>query len=207
MTKRAERQQQRLPMWATLLICFVVLTICTVGTSAVSFFMFARRIAIDATIPERMQHTALAIAQFPVPLPAAYKYLMAADFQIMRFLVIEHEPTHQQIAFYGLSGLASEKDAKNLLDRAYDVGINTVYSVAKFHDLKTRGTEKVAGQEMSYLIGEFTDTASERKADGLVGCISLNKAAKNILIYSYPDRVHAYNQQVTMDLLKTIKGF
>ncbi len=169
--------------------------------------MFARRIAVDATIPERMQRTALKIAQFEEPLPVAYKYLMAADFQIMRFLVIEHEPSHQQIAFYGLSGLTSERDAKNLLDRAYDMGINTVYTVAKFHDLKSRGNEKVAGQEMRYLIGEFTDPSTGRKADGLVGCISLNKAAKNILIYSYPDRDHAYNQQATMDLLRSIKGF
>ncbi len=196
-----------MPLWATLLSCFVVLTICTVSTGVFTFFMFARRISVDATIPERMRSTASKIAQFEEPLPAGYKYLMAADFQVMRLLVLEHEPSHQQIAFYGLSGLASEKDSKNLLDRAYDMGINTVYTVAKFHDLKSRGSEKVAGCDMSYLIGEFTDPSTRRKADGLVGCVSLNKAAKNILIYSYPDRDHAYNQQVTMDLLKSIKGF
>jgi hypothetical protein len=167
--------------------------------------MFARRIAVDATIPEKMKRTAALIAGFSEPLPEGYKYLMAANFQIMQFLVIEHEPTHQQIAFYGISGVTNEQDAKNLLDRAYDMGINTVYTVAKFHDLKTHGSAKIDGQQMNYLIGEFTDPVSDRKADGFVGCISLNKAAKNILIYSYPDRDHAYNQQVTMNLLNSLK--
>jgi hypothetical protein len=207
LTETDEKKKQSLPVWAGLLICFVVLTIATVSTSVFSGLMFARRIAVDATVPAKMQETAEKIAEFPQPLPDGYKYLMAANFEIMQCLVVEHQPSHQQIAFYTLPGPMSERDSKNFLDRAYDAGINTTYLAAKFHDLKSHGTITVVGQQMNYLIGEFTDIATNRKADGFVGSISLNKAAKNILIYSYPDRDHAYNQQVTMDLLNSLKGF
>ncbi len=196
-----------MPIWAGLLICFVVLTIATVSTSVFSWLMLARRIVVEANVPEKMQRTAQKIAQFPQPLPTGYKYLMAADFEIMQCLVAEDEATHQQIAFYSLPGAMGEKDSKNFLDRAYDAGINTTYINAKFHDLKSHGSIPVAGQQMNYLLGEFTDLVSDRKADGFVGSIGLNNAAKNILIYSYPDRDHAYNQQVTMNLLNSLKGF
>lgn len=199
--------KKRLPLWANLLICVVVTVIVGVTYSAFEFFMLVRQISIDATIPEKMAANARQIANFPEPLPAGYHYLMAADLIYMTLLVVEHDPDKQQIAFYCLKGmLPQEQDAKSLLDRAYDVGINTVYTSAKFHELKGHGTEKIAAQQMPYLIGQFTDQ-TERKADGFVGCICLNKAAKNILIYSYPDRHNAYNQQVTMDLLRSIKGF
>ena len=207
MTEIDEKKKQRLPIWASLLICFVVLTIATVSTSVFSWLMLARRIVVEANVPEKMQQTSMKIAQFPQPLPAGFKYLMAADFGIMQTLVVEDEPSHQQIAFYSLPGPMGEKDSKNFLDRAYDAGINTTYINAKFHDLKSHGDIKVAGQQMNYLLGEFTDIGTNRKADGLVGSIGLNNAAKNILIYSYPDRDHAYNQQVTMNLLNSLKGF
>jgi len=194
-------------LWATLLICFVILTIGSVSTTVFSWLMFARQIVVDANVPEKIQVTAQKIAQFPQPLPEGYKYLMAANFEIMQCLVIEHEPTHQQIAFYTLPGQMNERDSKSFLDKAYDAGINTTYLAGKFHDLKSHGTIPVLGQQMNYLIGEFTDLATNRKSDGLVATISLNKAAKNILIYSYPDRDHAYNQQVTMNLLNSLKGF
>lgn len=196
-----------MPLWAILLMCFVVLAITTAGTTVFSALMFARRIVVDAYVPEKMQQAAMKIAQFPQPLPEGYKYLMAADFELMQCLVIEHKPSGQQIVFYTLPGPMTEKDAKNFLDRAYDAGINTVYLAAKFHSLKSHGSIDVNGAKLNFLLGEFTDLATNRKADGMVGSISLNKAAKNILIYSYPDAHHAYNQQVTLDLLNSLKGF
>jgi hypothetical protein len=207
LTESEQKKKSGLPLWASLLICLVVLTIGTVSTTVFSWLMFARQIVVDANVPEKMQATAKQIAQFPQPLPDGYKYMMAANFEIMQCLVIEHEPTHQQIAFYTLPGQMSEQDSKNFLDRAYDAGINTTYLAAKFHGLKSRGTVVVLGQQMNYLMGEFTDLATNRKADGMVGTISVKKAAKNILIYSYPDRDHAYNQQVTLNLLNSLKGF
>lgn len=169
--------------------------------------MFARQLAVDAYEPDKILITAQRIAQFPQPLPDGYKFLIAADFKVMQFLVLEHEPSHQQLTFYGLPFAFSEENSKNLLDRAYDMGINAAYTVAKFHDLKSRGQEKVSGETMNYMLGTFTNPANERDAEGFVGCIGLNKAAKNILIYSYPDADHAYNQQVTMNLLNSLKGF
>ncbi len=170
--------------------------------------MFARRIVVDANVPEKMQATAQEIAQFPQPLPEGYKFLMAANFEIMQCAVIEHEPSHQQMAFYTVLPMAvTAEDSKNMLERAYDAGINSTYIAAKFHGLKSHGTVTVLGQQMNYLLGEFTDQLTGRKGDGFVGMISINKPAKNILIYSYPDRDHAYNQQVTMNLLNSLKGF
>lgn len=199
--------RQRLPVWAVLLIVFVVLTIGSVSATAFSWLMLARQIVIDVNVPEKMQATAQKIAQFPQPLPEGYKYLMAANFEIMQCMVIEHQPSGQQIAFYSLPGPTNDKDSKIFLDKAYEAGINTTYMAAKFNEVKSNGTIPLLGQQMNYLMGEFTDLSSNRKGDGFVATIGLNKAAKNILIYSYPDRDHAYNQQVTMNLLNSLKGF
>jgi hypothetical protein len=207
MVSQSMSRKRGLPLWANLLMAFVVTVIVSVSFSAFRFFMTIREMAIDAGKPETIAACAKRVADFPEPLPDGCKYLWACDLGYLTLVVIEHGADKQQIALWCFQGeLPPSVDSKSVLNNYYDLGMNTFYTVSKFHELKGHGTETIAGASMPYLVGEYVD-ATGHNAQGMVGLIGVNKAAKNILIYSYPDPPNAYNQQVTLDLLRAIKGF
>lgn len=185
----------------------MITSIVVVSISSVNGLIALQRLVRQSTDPQAVLRTAQSIAQFPQPLPPGYSLLVGGRIFDLSLICIDHAPEHQQLFIYCLQGaLGSDKDAKSLLDRAYDVGLNTNTFNAKFIELKESGQTKVADLDMKYRIGTYLD-ADNKNAQALVGCICVNKPAKNILIYSYPAPGNAYNHKVTMNLLDSIKGF
>lgn len=208
----------------------VVLAMGATFASAVSVFMFCKSLAKQSVEPEVIRRTAQQIAQLPDPLPPGYKYQLCIPFApFITSVSIMHEDDKQLITlFSALAG--SEQDPKEMASRAFDMGINPLASISgdeptpvlRFQEVKSKGEETIAGQKMPYIVGEIagpsgtpqddSGQAKKEKADkkerqGMVGCICVKEAKKIILIYALQTSDSPYNQQVTMDLLKTIKGF
>jgi len=207
MTDRTSSARTGLPFWAKLLICLVVLFMGAAISGSFVGLMYIQRLSREANDPAAILRNAAKIAQFPQPLPEGYRFVLGLHLFYIVLVVIDHKSDHQQMFIYCLRDAAgADQDAKNLLDRAYDVGLNTNSTTTKFKELKSTGTAEVGGLVMPYRIGTYQDT-SGKAAEGMVGCICVNKPIKNILIYSYPAPGNAYNHDVTMNLLKSIKGF
>jgi hypothetical protein len=204
-TGQATSAKIGLPVWARILICLVVsVMVFAIGGSFVGL-MSIQRLSREAKNPAAVLKNAQKIAQFPQPLPEGYGFVTGVKLFYVVIVVIEHKSDHQQIVFYCLPP-SKEIDAKNLLDQAYDLGLNPYSVNGKFQELKSSGTAEIAFVPMPFRIGTYQDT-NGKPAEGMVGCICVNNPAKNILIYSYPAPGNAYNHDVTMNLLKSIKGF
>jgi hypothetical protein len=220
--------RKSLPAWSKVLIALVVVSLGGVFASTISVFMYVRTIAKQASDPLAIKATAQAIAHFPEPLPAGYKYdlcINAAPF--MQSVTVEHDNDGQLVSLFAAPNSASQ-DINALVSRAYDYGISPLFSSSndtigvqqKFQDVKSKGEETVGNEKMAYIVGELAESdqsqpgkqasgskPDKQKKQGMVGCIWAKESRKMILIYALQTSDSPYNQQVTMDLLKTIKGF
>lgn len=196
-----------LPTWSKVMIAFVLVSM--VGSIVLFVFamFFLQKMARQATDPKLVVQVAKQIADFPEPLPNGYRWEVGVSVPKIVPIVsanLSHQPDNQVIEFL-LDRPKQYEDAKTYLDRALQLGGNDVLP-SQICTIEKRGEETIAGEKMTYIVGEFK-SAGDNKMGGMVGCLSIKNKRKTILIYAFQPSGSPYNAKVTTDLLNSIKGF
>jgi hypothetical protein len=207
--KMGDEIKRRLPLWSKVLITAVVIGLSAAFALGVSAIVTVQKLGKEWKDPVAIARVAHRIADLPEPLPAGYNYIIGIhnDFAALDIVSIEHSPDKQLLTFQYQEDL-HQPNGKELLDRAYSTGLMMSPTRAQFTDVLKNGKTTIGSSEMQYLLGHTTDIIGS-KGEGLVGLIvaPVAKGKKNILIYAFPTSDVPYNQQITMDLLNSIKGF
>jgi len=202
-------QKQKLPLWSKFLVASVVFTLISVFAGGFSLIYGVKRLGESMKDPEEIEATARDIAAFPDPLPAGYNYSVCLHLVPigLAIVTIEHEPDKQLITFSSIEGTLRGID-QDPLEYGYSSGLNMLTTAAKFTDVIKKGKMLVSSVEMPYILGHTLDV-SQKAGEGMIGCMQLppKQPKKNIFIYALQTTNVPYNQQVTTDLLDSIKGF
>jgi hypothetical protein len=229
MTSAAKQNQiDKFPFWATLVIVLVVGAYAAVYVSGVLVIRASQRLARDLVDPQNIAMVASAIGEMPEKLPEGFTYRVGLSVNdealkkwfglpsspdkikdlakmSLNFLAIEHAPDGQQILIICSPPEDPPKDAKEVLQAAYDSGINTGTTMARFQTVAQRGETQIAGLPMTYIIGETEDT-NHKKRQGMVGCIVLKDKHRNMLVSGIQPEGQNYNLNETLELLRCIQG-
>jgi len=198
-----------LPFWSKALIAVVVVGLVAAYAAGLVSIMGTKEIAKEMLDPAAVARAAHDIGDFPVPLPSGYRYLIGLGLAPgLDMVTVEHSPEKQLISFIGIDG-TNDVDVKHVLRQGYALGLNMLTTTAVFTSETEHGTATVANHEMPYIIGNTVDFTSKHKGRGMVGAmqIPVKERRKNILIYALQTTEVPYNQQMTMDLLNSIKSF
>jgi hypothetical protein len=193
-----------LPTWAKVVIGLVVVVILGVGGLIVGGIVFFQSVVKQSQDPVAMARVARAIAQFPDPLPAGYKLTMGIDLAGVKTVTVEHEADKQLLIMMSFPK-KDKRDAQSIVNELYEHGVQTPQASAKFQEVKSKGTEQVAGQDMPYISGVMTDSTGT-KFEGLVACIVSKDKDETIFIYGIQQPGAPYNLEATMTFLKAIKS-
>jgi hypothetical protein len=229
MTSTAQSNQiDKFPIWATLVIAFVVVSFASVYVAGILTIKATQRIAKELVDPSNIAVVANAMGGMPEKLPEGFSYrvglsvndeafkkwfgLPSSSAKIaalaktsLNFLAIEHSPDGQQVVIVS-SPQEEPKDSKEILEAAYELGINTGTTTAHFKSIKDRGQAEVAGMPMPYLLGDTEDT-NQKLMQGMIGCISIKDKHRSLLVYGIQPEGETYNLAETLDLLHCIQGF
>jgi hypothetical protein len=200
----SEEGKGGLPTWAKVLIGLVIVVILGVGGLVVGGIVFFQNASKQWTDPVAIAKVSQSIADFPEPLPEGYKYLMGMDLAGIKTVTVEHADDKQTIIIMSFPK-KDKTDAQTMVNELFEKGVKTQQTQAKFEDVKSKGTETVAGLSMPYIIGTMTDNTGN-KAEGMVGCIVSETKSETIFIYGMQPQGAPYNLQATLQLLKSIKG-
>ncbi len=200
----SEESKGGLPTWAKVLIGLVVVVILAVGGLVVGGIVFFQNASKQWSDPVAINKVAQSIAAFPAPLPEGYKYLMGMDLAGIKTVTVEHADDKQAIIIMSFPK-KDKTDAQTMVNELYEKGVKTQQTQAKFEDVKSKGTEMVAGLSMPYIIGTMTDNTG-KKAEGMVGCLVSETKAETIFIYGLQPPGAPYNLKATLTLLQSIKG-
>jgi hypothetical protein len=196
---------RRLPAWSKILIGLTAFTMVFSGYFIFRFADIAHDFSINSTNPVKVAAVAKKIAKFPQPLPQGYEFETAYSLG-QDILNIRHKPDGQTITF--LSGPYTQEDSKKALDRVSQQAIGGRALFAPMEKEKSRGELLVGGEQMPYIVGEFgSKETTGQIVEGLIGCVSLKKQGKTIIINALPGVGSSYNLKVTTDLLQSIEGF
>ncbi|HEY9778289.1 MAG TPA: hypothetical protein V6C81_31290 [Planktothrix sp.] len=215
MTGSTTLANKPLPLWSRALITLVVLVFAALFAGGISTIYGIDRLGKLMNDPAYVAGAAHDIAQFPAPLPHGYHYLVGLSLPALgaegiAAVTVEHDPDKQLTTFICVGSDASEsEDVQDLLERGYSVGPFMLNTCAKFVTLKQKSKMTVAGHEMSYIIGDTVNKLTDEKGQGMVGCMQIPQKGgrKNILIYALQNSNVTYNQQITLNLLNSIKSF
>jgi hypothetical protein len=196
---------RRLPAWSKILIGLVVFALVFWSYFIFRFPDVAHDFAINSTNPAKIAIVAKKIAKFPQPLPEGYEfetgYSLGQDI-----LNVHYKPDGQTITF--LSNPYTQEDSKKVLDRVSQQAIGGRALFMPLEKEKSRGELLVGGEKMPYIVGEFGSRETTGQiVEGLIGCVSLKKQGKTIIINALPGVGSSYNLKVTTDLLQSIEGF
>lgn len=205
MTESADTTKKKLPTWAKLVIGLVLAAMISSSLFIFGMALFFQKVVKDAQDPNSLVTCAKDIANIEMPLPKGYKFSMGFGLLGINTVTIDHQPDGQMIILISYPSRGDE-DAQVLVDKLYDSGLNTPQATARFQEVKEKSETTVGGEKMPYIVGVMEDK-SGTKFEGLVGCITSKKGQKSILIYGMQPPGAPYNKDVTMDFLKTIKGF
>jgi hypothetical protein len=196
---------QRLPVWSKILIGLTASILVFFGYFIFRFADLAHDFSINATNPVKVAAIAKKIARFPQPLPEGYEFETAYSIG-QDILNIRHKPDGQTVTF--LSGPYTQEDSKKALDRVSGQPIGGRALFAPMEKEKSRGELTIGGETMPYIVGEFgSKETTGQIVEGLIGCLSLKKQGKTIIINALPGAGSSYNLKVTTDLLQSIEGF
>jgi hypothetical protein len=210
--------KRRLPLWARIIIAVVAASLVGIVFGVARFVLIIREMSLDARDPVKQKAVLSHIGQFPNPLPDGFTIEKALHvyFPLDRDIVFLIRPVDKlmiQIWSGPESDLLSPTspntsalDAKTILERAEEVSGNGY--PAKIQSVKSKGQTNIGGEQMAYIVGDFKDP-QERKLNGMIGCICISKKEKpkTILIYALQPAENPYNQEASMNLLKSIKSF
>lgn len=175
------------------------------GYIVVRFADVAHDFSINSTNPAKIAVIAKKIAKFPEPLPEGYEYESAYSLG-QDILTIRYRPDGQMITI--MSGPYMQEDSRTALERIPKQASGGPAMFAPMEREKSRGEIEVAGEKMPYVLGEFgTKETTKEIVEGLIGCLSLKKQGKTIIINAQPGLRTSYNLKVTTDLLQSIQGF
>jgi len=197
-----------LPLWSKALMVLAALGLIAVFVGGLMGIMGIKELGRQWLNPAAIAHAARDVGEFPTPLPSGYRYLMGLSLAPgLDIVTIEHAPEKQLITFVAVDG-TNDADVKNVLEHGYSIGLVMLTTTAQFTGVKQQGTTTVAKHQMPYIIGTTVDV-SKREAEGMVGAVQIpvKEHRKNILIYALETTDVPYNQQITMDLLNSIKSF
>jgi hypothetical protein len=217
----------KFPVWATLIIFFVVASYASVYVSGILTIRAAQRIARELVDPQNIAMVASAIGEMPEKLPAGFSYraglsvndealkkwfgLPSSAARIkdlakvsLNFLAIAHAPDGQQIVI-ALAPEDQPNDAKALFQAQYEADIWTATTTAHFRSVSQPAETQVAGLPMTYLLGE-ADDATHKKMQAMVGCISVKDKHRTLHVYGIQPEGESYNLNETLDLLRCLKG-
>jgi hypothetical protein len=202
----------RMPIWSRMVILLALAGLASLFASGISTIFAIQDVAKHAQDPVQMAKAAHDIASFPEPLPDGFNYVTGIDLPSfgLDMVTIQHEPDKQMFSFFSAHGLQDDADAKTMLDYGYSNGLWLGVTYGRFTGIPQKnGTIEVAGQEMPYAIGDAVDTFTGKKGQGMVGCVQIpvKDTRKNIFIYALQTGEVPYNQQITLDLLNSIKSF
>jgi len=230
MTSTAQPNRiDKFPVWATFVIAFVVASYAAVYVAGIVGIRAAQRIARELVDPKKIAMVGNAIGGMPENLPEGFFYrvgLSVNDESVRKwlgfpssedkirslattgrnFVTIEHQPDGQQIVIV-TSPEEDQKDSKEILETAYELGIQTGTIIAHFKSATQRGEVQVAGVKMPYVLGEIEDANSSKTMQGMIGCISLKDKHRAVLVYGVQPEGDSYDLAETLDLLHCIKGF
>jgi hypothetical protein len=199
---------RKLPFWSKALIALVVLGLAAVYGLGLVSISGTKELAIQMLDPAAITRAAHDIGDFPVPLPPGYRYIIGLGMPGLDMVTIEHAPERQLISFFGFER-EPDFDVKHVLRYGYSQGLIMLKTTAVFTSESEHATATVANHEMPYIIGNTMEFPDKHKGRGMVGAIQIpvKEHRKNILIYSLQTSDVPYNQQITMDLLNSIKSF
>lgn len=202
-------KQRGWPWWAKTLISLVVIAITGAFALGLTVIFGMKRLGNDMVNPVLVEKAAHEIADFPEPLPDGYQYLLGLNLPEVGLstVTIEHQPDKQLLTF-SLKRGEMKGDLNDLLDFANQLGLNMLITTAKITDVTERGKVKVGEYEIPFIRGKTIDV-NQQPGEGFVGALQtpVKQPKKNILIYALQSGKVPYNQQITMNLLNSIKRF
>jgi hypothetical protein len=201
-------QGRGLPLWSKALIALVVLGLAAGYGFGLVAIKGTKELATQMLDPAAIARAAHDIGDFPVPLPPGYHYVIGLSMPGLDMVTIEHAPEQQLISLFGFDR-EPDFDVKHVLRYGYSQGLIMLKTTAVFTSESATKTATVANHEMPYIIGNTVEFPTKHKGQGMVGAIQIpvKERRKNILIYALQTTDVPYNQQITMDLLNSIKSF
>lgn len=203
--------KRALPLWANLVIAFTLVFLFAAYSAGIWGIFAIRQAHYDSLNLDKIKRVAAGIGEFPDPLPEGFRYvngLHISFFKEIEALTLEHQPDKQQISIFATIENTA-LDPKKLLDGALDESpFRALADQPKFQEVKERGETQIASVPMPYIVGETVGN-SGRRAMGMVGCLQpkVKDGVKRILIYALQTSDVPYNQDTTLKLLNSIKGF
>ncbi len=199
-----------LPAWSKALMTMVCLALTSTFVLGILAILQMKKLGSEWIDPVFISRVAGRIADLPQPLPNGYHYLIGVSLPTssaltdVNVVTIQHEPDKQLLTLISCGA----GDQNESLNRGYRMGLNMLTTNAAFTKQDERGSTKIGDLEMPYILGD-TEDLFHRKAKGMVGCLQppVKGGKKNILIYGLQTSNVPYNQQITIDLLNSIKSF
>jgi hypothetical protein len=191
-----------LPTWAKILIGLVIAGTVLLVAVVIGGFVLIGNIQKDATNPAYIEKVTKSIVDIQA-LPPGYNYQMALDIGGLKTVVFQHKPDGTQITLVHFPQ-ASTKTSEEMTTELVDKGFPAQGASGKF-EVTSKGTETVAGQPMSYVLGTATNRTGT-KEPGMIGTVISPDKTKTLMIYgSTPG--DKYNMDATKAFLSSIKGF
>ncbi len=209
MTKKPARKP--LPLWSRLLIVLVSMmffgSIYGIVLGTVSF----KKAFENCQETSHIKQVAQKILKFPTPLPSGYKYSLGVDLDFfgmnVKFVGIDYKEGKQQLLFVSLNSINPDRSPRTMLQSAYDIGVNTPSVSGKFTETLSKGRWTFEGSSMPYIVGKLKDV-DDKEHVGLVACMIMPEKKRTLFLYAVePGEKEKFDINVSMGLLKEIRGF
>lgn len=212
----AEKKVRKpLPLWSRLLIILVTMMFFGSVYGVISGVGSFKRAFEHAEEPAYIKKVANRIARFPDPLPDGFKYIFGFEMGLpflvsssesmsLKIVVMDYRNGKQQLSLISFN---QKRDAKELLDQAYKIGLNTYSVSGHFTKVVSQGGWTVHGTTIPYVVGNLTTVDGEEYL-GLVSAMSIPNKEKSLLIYAVePHKTKKFDLNVCMQLLKELSNF
>lgn len=201
-TKEASPVSRGFPIWARILIVFVVLAqLGVVALASVSMGNIVQMIR-QSMDPVFIKENAKNIAEFPEPLPQGFSFRMGTSLFNSSMVNVLYAPDQTEIMFGLLPKIENgDASARQLVDGYAEKGIPNVTDELKIDEKKKMD---IAGLPFEYVLGTNTDPSN--KTSGIFIACSLLNDKRAVMIFARTPSAK-FNMDAGKKLFESIKNF
>ena len=195
-----EEPKTGLPAWAKLLLFLFLggIVLIVAGLAVATFWLG------NSGNPDYIAKTVKTIAVMPDPLPQGFHYERAIGWGSIAAVIVVHEPDKTVLTLMRAPNPKAE-DAKQIVEDIQNSDRLGGGPMSSPVDVKSSGTQKVANEEMYYVVGTPKGIPEDKEQD-FAGAIVMHDKHKTILIKGMTPS-GSYNIEATKQFLDSIKGF
>jgi hypothetical protein len=170
-----------MPKWLKIVLGIVVALIILSVIGIGGCMMFVFNLGKDMQDPAKIQKVLNEMVEMQEPTPKGFSYAFAlnmAPLADVKFVLVNYEPTHM----YLMLGKMPIQEKKTPEEIAADLGSKGVQGASVKFESKSKGTEKVAGQDLIYAIGTATDKQGEN-VPAMIGIMATPMKKDTFFVY------------------------